>query len=338
MRIAIDAMGGDDAPGPIVEGALQALEADPELSLTLIGDRDLIEPRIQVSDELAARLTFDHTTEVVGMDDSPAVALRSKPNSSINRCWRALADGKVDGIVSAGNTGAVVAGGLRTRRFLANVSRPGIAVTVPHPNGWTVLVDVGANVHPKPEHLFQYGLMGSIFARQMFGRENPTIGLLNVGSEESKGNGLAKETESLFLRSTIGQRYRGNVEGRDIFLGKVDVIVCDGFVGNIVLKCCEGMVDFLMKAVANELLGSLNQERDIAKRSLGELHNRYHHSEFGGAPLLGIDGVCLICHGASDAKAIRNAVKAAKRYNAVNKQIVRELERELADASVHAGA
>lgn len=330
MRIAIDAMGGDHAPEPIVRGAMEALVADVELQLTLVGDQDQIEPFIEIPAEAAARLAFDHTTEMVGMDESPGKAMRSKPNSSINRCWKLLAEGKVDGLISAGNTGAVVAGGLRTRRFLAGIQRPGIAVTVPNPTGWTVMIDVGANVHPKPEHLFQYGLMGSIFARQLFNRPNPMIGLLNIGSEDDKGNSLSKETAQLFQTSAIHEQFFGNIEGRDICRGMVDVIVCDGFVGNIVLKCCEGMVDFLMQEVGKELLGGLNTERDLAKKLLGGLHSKYHHSEFGGAPLLGIDGVCLISHGASDAKAIRNAIRSAKKYNVINKLIVQEMQTALA--------
>lgn len=333
MRIAVDAMGGDFAPKPIVEGALQALVEDAEIHLTLVGDRDLIEPLIQVSADVAARLDFDHTTESVGMHESASLAMR-KANSSINRCWSLLADGKVEGLVSAGHTGAVVAGGLRTRRFLPNIQRPGIAVTIPSSTGWSVMLDVGANVHPKPEHLFQYGVMGMIFAKLLLGKERPTIGLLNIGSEDSKGHGLAKQTSAMFQTSRIRDSFKGNIEGRDICRGLVDVIVCDGFVGNIVLKCCEGMVDFLSLAVGQEILGSLTVERDVAKQALGRVYNRYHHSEIGGAPLLGIDGVCLICHGGSDAKAIKNAVKAAKRFNPVNKLIVREMQLALTDGVV----
>lgn len=330
MRIAIDAMGGDHAPEPIVDGALDALAADADLHVILVGDKSRLEPLIAKSPGVAARIEFDHTTEVVEMHESPARALRGKPNSSINRCWALLAKGQVEGLVSAGNTGAVVAGGLATRRFLPGVQRPGIAVTMPCPTGHSVMLDVGANVAPKPEHLFQYGVMGSIFAKQILDRPDPSIGLLNVGSEEAKGTGLAKQTTQLFMASPLRPQFKGNIEGRDVLRGLVDVIVCDGFVGNIVLKCCEGMVDFLMKEVRESVLGTLSAEKDAAKKSLQELYSKYHYSEFGGAPLLGIDGVCLICHGSSDAKAIRNAIKAAKRYNVVNRQIVGELQQALA--------
>lgn len=325
MRIAIDAMGGDFAPEPIVRGTLDALAADPTLEVVLVGDQGRVEPLVVAGAGDPKRVTFAHTTEVVGMHESPAKAMRGKPFSSINVCWTHLAEEKVDGIISAGNTGAVVAGGLRTRRFLAQIQRPGIAVTLPSPSGRSVMVDVGANVHPKPEHLFQYGVMGSIFAKKMCGIDQPTIGLLNVGSEEAKGNELAKETAALFMSSPIRDSFRGNIEGRDVCRGLVDVIVCDGFVGNIVLKCCEGLVDFLMGEVGKELLGSLGEEKHLAKGSLERLYNRYHHSEVGGAPLLGIDGVCLICHGGSDAKAIKSAFQSAKRYAEVNRLIVQEM-------------
>ncbi len=330
MRIAVDAMGGDHAPEPIVKGTVQALTGDDELHVTLVGDQDRIERLLDLPPAVRARLRIDHTTDVVGMDESPAHAMRRKPKASVFRCWALLAEGQVDGLISAGNTGAVVAGGFRTRRFLQHVERPGIAVTVPNPTGFSVMIDVGANLKPTPEHLFQYGLMGTLLAKQLFNLDRPMIGMLNVGSEEDKGNELAKKTTALFQNSPLRDNFYGNVEGRDICRGIVDVIVCDGFVRNIALKCCEGMVEFLMNAVGSELLSTLDSERELAKRALGKLHTRYHYSEFGGAPLLGIDGVCLICHGSSDDRAIRNAIRAAKNYAAVNKSIAEELGRRAA--------
>lgn len=329
MRLALDAMGGDEAPGPVVAGAVEALATSPEVHLVLVGDERRIGPLLEEHGVDSDRLEIVHTDQVVGMEDSPSTAIRRKPKSSINLCWNLLAEQKVDGLVSAGNTGAVVAGGLKTRRFLANVQRPGIAVTIPTMNGVSVLIDAGANVNPKPEHLFQYGVMGATFAKQFYGVENPAIGLMNVGSEDSKGNSLAKETAARFRSSALKDRFRGNIEGRDICRGLVDVIVCDGFVGNALLKCCEGVLDFVVKRVAMELFSVLDKERAAAEQALFGLYNRYHHSEIGAAPLLGIDGVCLIGHGASDAKAIRNAVKVAKRYAEVNRVIVEDLENEL---------
>jgi glycerol-3-phosphate acyltransferase PlsX len=328
MQIALDAMGGDHAPAPIVAGAVQAVAADPDLRVTLVGDRAQVEPLLPAGTAGRDRLDLFHCTQVVTMEESPVVALRQKPDNSISRCWELLAGRKVDAIVSAGNTGAMVAGGLRLRLFLENVRRPGIAAVMPTLRGPCVLLDVGANVHPKPEHLYQYGVMGSIFARHILQRDRPTIGLLNVGAEEQKGHGLAKKTHALFNNSTLRDRFVGNVEGRDINKGAADVIVTEGFVGNVVLKVSEGVFDFVMKMAAQELLGALDKERPQAQQALQVLVDRYEYHEHGGAPLLGIDGICIICHGSSGDRAIKNALGVAARYvrARLNELIVKELE------------
>jgi glycerol-3-phosphate acyltransferase PlsX len=327
MQLALDAMGGDHAPEPIVAGAAQAVAADPDLRVLLVGDQARVEPLLAGAAG-RDRLTIFHCSQAVGMDESPVVALRKKPDNSIKRCWELLTLKKVDGIVSAGNTGAMVAGGLLSKRFLPNVRRPGIAAVMPSLRGPCVLLDVGANVSPKPEHLFQYGIMGSIFARHILRRPQPTIGLMNVGSEEQKGHDLAKDTHALFNRSALRERFVGNVEGRDIFKGAADVVVCDGFVGNVVLKTSEGAFEFTMKMAFQEVLGCLEAERDKAKQALEGLVNRYHYSASGGAPLLGIDGVCIICHGSSGDQAIKNALAVAAHYARarLNELIVKELE------------
>jgi glycerol-3-phosphate acyltransferase PlsX len=327
MRIALDAMGGDHAPGPIVAGAVQAVAADAELRVVLVGDQGQVEPLLAGATH-RERIEVFHCTQVVGMDESPVVGLRKKPDNSISRCWQLLAQGKVDGIVSAGNTGAMVAGGLFLKRFLPNVSRPGIAAVLPTLRGPCVLIDVGANVNPKPEHLFQYGVMGTIFARHVLQQPKPTIGLMNVGSEEQKGHDLAKDTHALFNASPLREQFVGNVEGRDIQKGVADVVVCDGFVGNVVLKTSEGVFEFTMKMVAQELLASLGGERDQAREALQRLVDRYDYSAHGGAPLLGIDGICIICHGSSGDRAIKNALAVAATYARarLNELIVQELE------------
>src|SRR5262249_34819721 len=275
MLIALDAMGGDHAPGPIVAGAVQAVQADPSLRIVLVGDQTQVEPLLAGAETLRDRLDLFHCTQVITMEETPVLALRKKPDNSISRCWQLLAERKVDAIVSAGNTGAMVAGGLRLRLFLKNVRRPGIAAVMPTLRGPCVLLDVGANVNPKPEHLFQYGVMGAIFAKHILQRDQPTIGLLNVGSEEQKGHDLAKDTHALFNGSALKDRFCGNVEGRDINKGACDVIVTDGFVGNIVLKVCEGVFDFVMKMAGKELLGALSAERQQAQQALQALVNRY---------------------------------------------------------------
>ncbi len=328
MQIALDAMGGDHAPGPIVAGAVQAVAADPELHVILVGDRAQVESCLAREGAAPSRIEIFHCTQAITMEETPVLALRKKPDNSISRCWQLLAERKVEAIVSAGNTGALVAGGLRLRRFLKNVRRPGIAAVMPTLRGPCVLLDVGANVNPKPTHLFQYGVMGSIFARHILQREKPTIGLMNVGSEEQKGHDLAKETHALFNSSHLGEQFIGNVEGRDINRGVCDVIVTDGFVGNVVLKVCEGVFDFSMKMATKEVLGSLSAERPQAERAFQALVDRYDYSSQGGAPLLGIDGICIICHGSSGDLAIKNALRVASKHASakLNELIVQELE------------
>lgn len=326
MDIALDAMGGDHAPGPIVAGALKALEADPELKVILVGEESAI--RSHLGPDLPDRASIFHCTQIIGMDESPASGFRRKPDNSIARCWQLLAQGKVGGIVSAGNTGAMVAGGLFSRRFLKHIDRPAIATVMPTLKGPSIMLDVGANVNPKAEQLFHYGVMGEIYARLMLNKSKPTIGLMNVGSEEGKGNDLVKQTQSLFNNSPLRGNYLGNIEGRDIHQGVADVIVTDGFVGNVVLKVCEGLFDFMIKMVAQELNQTLENEKELAKKALQTLISRYDYSAFGGAPLLGIDGICIISHGSSGERAIANALAlAAKLARAgINNQIVQELD------------
>jgi len=327
MRIALDAMGGDHAPEPIVAGAVQAVAADPELRVVLVGEQSRVEPLL-ASAANSERLELFHCSQAVGMEESPVVALRKKPDNSISRCWQLLAQRKVDGVVSAGNTGAMVAGGLFLKRFLKNVNRPGIATIMPTLRVPSVMIDVGANVNPRAEHLYQYGVMGSIFARHILQRPKPTIGFLNIGSEEAKGHDLAKETLALFSGSPLREQFVGNVEGRDINRGVVDVVVCEGFVGNVVLKNSEGVFEFATKMVAQEVLGVLTVERDKAEKALHDLVMRYDYSAYGGAPLLGIDGICIICHGSSGDRAIKNALAVAATYARakLNELIVQELE------------
>jgi len=329
IKIALDAMGGDHAPGPIVAGAVQAVGADPDLHVVLVGDKAQVQACLPAEAQATGRLEIVHASQAVGMDESPVVALRKKPDSSISRCWQLLSEHNVAAIVSAGNTGAMVAGGLRLRLFLKNVRRPGIAAVMPSFKGPCVLLDVGANVHPKPEHLYQYGVMGSIFARHILQRAEPRIGLMNVGSEEQKGHDLAKETHALFNASPLRPQFIGNIEGRDITKGVCDVIVTDGFVGNVVLKVCEGVFEFVMKMAGKELAAALQAEKALGQQALQNLVNRYDYSEHGGAPLLGIDGICIICHGSSGDKAIKNALGMAVKYVKanLNSLIVQELEK-----------
>ncbi len=327
MRIALDAMGGDYAPGPVVQGAIQAVQNDADMTVVLVGDQAQIEPLLASAQSVRDRLEIFHATQVVTMEESPAMAFRKKPDNSISRCWQLLQQRKVEAIVSAGNTGAMVAGGFLLRLFLKGVRRPGIAALMPTAKGLSVLLDVGANVHPKPEHLYQYGVMGAIYAQQILQRDKPKIGLLNVGSEEDKGSTLAKETGDHFRTSFLKDQFIGNIEGRDIHKGVCEVIVTDGFVGNVVLKVCEGVFDFVMKVVAKEVMGSLKTEIPLAQQALGNIVKRYDYHELGGAPLLGVDGICIICHGSSKERAIANALNVAAKHERakLNELIVKEL-------------
>ena len=252
MRIALDAMGGDSAPAPNIVGAIEAVAQNADLEILLVGDRAQLEQEILIAGGIPRSIKVVESEGVVGMEEKPTVALREKPNCSIARCWQLMASGEAQAVVSAGNTGAVVAAGLRTRLFLKGVKRPGIAVTLPTLSGSCVLMDVGANPAARPEHLYQYGLMGAIYARDMLGIATPRIGLMNIGSEDGKGNELYRETHSYLCNSPLRQMYVGNVEGRGLYHGEADVLICEGFVGNVVLKVSEGMAEFLLRTVDPE--------------------------------------------------------------------------------------
>jgi glycerol-3-phosphate acyltransferase PlsX len=328
MRLALDAMGGDHGPPPNVAGAVHAVATHPDLTVVLVGDRAALDPLLADAPPAdRGRLEVVHAPGVIGMKDKPVEALRKSPDNSVSACWKLLATEAVDGVVSAGNTGAVVAGGLLTRKFLKGVRRPGIAALMPTSKGRTVILDVGANVFPKPSHLLQYGVMGGVYARHALGVERPTIGLMNVGEEEGKGHDLVQKTYSLFRNGPLADRFVGNVEGRDVHRGAADVIVTDGFVGNILLKHAEGVFEFVMGLVGREVVGALAAEREAAGLALKRLVGRFHHSAAGGAPLLGVDGVCVIGHGSSDARAIGNAlaVAAGQVRGRINQHIVEEL-------------
>ena len=329
MRIALDALGGDHGPAPNVAGAVLAVASVPDLTVVLVGDQSQLERLVATAGPVPpGRIEFVHAPVAVDMKEKPAEALRRKPDASIFRSWELMANRQVDGLVSAGNTGAVVAGGLKTRKFLKCVHRPGIATVMPTAKGRCVIIDVGANVFPKPRHLLEYGVMGSVFARKMLGIGQPTIGLMNVGEEEGKGHDLVQKTYDLFRASPMRDRFVGNIEGRDIHRGAADVVVTDGFTGNVVLKLSEGVFEFVMSMVHGEVIGRLIAEKDTAVTAMKGLLSKYHYSAFGGAPLLGVDGVCIICHGSSRERAIANAlgVAAEEVRTHVNDAIVAELE------------
>jgi glycerol-3-phosphate acyltransferase PlsX len=333
MRIALDAMGGDHAPGPIIAGAVEAVGDQPELIVVLVGDQAQIEAELaKVPEAPRDRLPIVHASQVVDMHEKPMEALRKKRDNSISRCWGLMAGGDVKAVVSAGNTGAMVASGLfNAKMFLPGVRRPGIAAIFPSHRGPIVIIDVGANMNPKAEDLYQYGVMGAIYAETILGVAEPRIGLMNVGSEDDKGTDLTRATRALYQSGPLADRFVGNVEGRDIYEGHARVVVCEGFVGNVLLKAGEGAVEFLFatlkKEMARLLPGLPAQAGGTIAASLKELKTRFEYEEFGGGPLLGIRGACIICHGSSGARAIKNALRVAATMaeDKINSLIVEQL-------------
>lgn len=330
MRIALDAMGGDFGVSPNLDGAIAALKDNPDLQVTLVGDAPILEAAIAKSGYSGDRLRIQPADGWVEMEEKPIDALRKKPNCSITVCWQQMATQQVDAVVSAGHTGAVVAAGLRTRLFLKGIKRPGIAVALPTTKGKTILMDVGANPGARPEHLVQYGIMGSIYAREMFGIDQPSVGLMNIGSEDGKGTDVVRDSHALFTQSVVSDKFIGNVEGRDLYNGAADVVITEGFVGNVLLKAAEGLADMMMKTVFAEVMGALNAEKPLATQAFQALKKRFEYHETGGAPLLGVQGISIICHGASNARSIQNALRLATTLKArrLNEQIVEALERE----------
>jgi glycerol-3-phosphate acyltransferase PlsX len=327
MRIAVDAMGGDHAPREIVRGAVAALRfLGPSDELVLIGNPQAIETELAAVDGFCERIRIEPTTQVIGMDEEPVEALRRKKDSSIVRMVQMHAAGRVDAILSAGNTGACAAAAQLGLRAIPGVSRAGIAIVLPSFSGPTVMCDVGANVSPKPHHLYQYALMGSVYAKGVLGLE-PRVGLLSVGEEEEKGNTLVHKAREL-IKADPFLRFAGNVEGRDlIFGGSANVVVCDGFVGNIVLKLIEGVVESLIMNLSTSLGDAMPELGEKIRPVLKGLFKKLDYNEYGGAPLLGVDGAMMICHGRSNQTAIANAVRTAAEFvrAGVNKVIASQL-------------
>jgi phosphate acyltransferase len=312
MRIAVDAMGGDYAPAVVVEGITAALYDFPEYELTVVGHLGKLAYYLEkYGIEDHPRLKQVHAEQVVEMSDSPIVALRSKKHSSMTECARLLKEGKVDAMISAGNTGAAVAATKVIARTLPGVDRPMIATSMPGLSGRFILGDSGANVDCRPIHLIQFALMSEVYAKYLFGIDKPTIGLLSVGGEEGKGNELTKEVFEIL--SNLPMNFIGNVEGNNVFQNSADVVVCDGFIGNVLLKSAEGlskttmllMKDLFTKTPAR-VTGAL-----LSRSAFKELKAFADPDDFGGAPLLGINGICIIAHGSANAKGVRNAIKKA---------------------------
>jgi len=327
MRVAVDAMGGDNAPVVEVSGAIAAVR-EFGVPVVLVGDTEILQHEIAKYNCTGLDISVHHASEVVGMHDSPADAIRKKRDSSIRVAFDLVKRGVADAVVSAGNSGATMAAGMFVLKRLPGIERPAIAQLFPTLKGDTLVLDVGGNVDCKPLHLVQFAIMGEVYARQVMGVARPKIGLLSNGEEEGKGNDLTRETSALLKKVSL--EYAGYVEGRDIFNGSVDVVVCDGFVGNVVLKVSEGLVETVGKMLKDELKSGFLSKIGylLARRAFNNFKKRVYYAEYGGAPLLGIDGVGMICHGGSNAKAIKNAIHFAYEYaqKGVNQKVAEKLQ------------
>ncbi|MEJ5259517.1 MAG: phosphate acyltransferase PlsX [Anaerohalosphaeraceae bacterium] len=326
MRIAIDAMGGDYAPAEIVAGALEAKEVlGKEHEIVLIGDEPVIREHLVRLNADPDTFRIFHAPEVIGMDESPVEALRRKKKSSIAIMARAASHRQVDAVLSAGNTGACVAACQLRMRNLENVIRPGIATVFPTLGGPVIVCDVGANIVCKPIHLYQYAVMSCVYAEEMLGITNPRVGIMNIGEEEAKGNDLVKKTRAL-LKADPTINFAGNLEGRDIFDGHFNVVICEGFVGNVVLKTAEGLVSMIFRAIKDELKSHWWLALQF-KKVMTNIYKKYDYNEYGGALLLGVNGTAVICHGSSKARTIKNAILACRKFSTqrINEKIVQRL-------------
>ena len=334
MRIAIDAMGGDDGPGSIIDGALVAAR-HLQVGLVLVGDAGAIERELARHPGAAALdVRVVHTPESIGMEEPAAAALRRKPRASIRLAAEAVRDGEAAAVFSAGHTGASVMAAIGAFGRLPGVDRPALATIIPTLRQPAVLLDSGATVECRPQHLVQFAVMGAAYARIALGCPSPRVGLLSVGSEESKGNELTRDAHQLLKGAPID--FVGNVEGRDVYAGVADVIVCDGFTGNITLKISEGLVETVERLLHDELSATFGTRVGylLSRQAFRRFRKRVDASEYGGAPLVGLNGLCIVGHGRSSAKAVRNAVAMAVRF--VSQGLLEKLARDMA-AAAHEG-
>jgi len=329
--IAVDAMGGDFAPRHVVDGALAAARHF-DLGVALVGPRAHLDAELRRHDDVdPGRLRIVEATDIVAMTDSPSAALRRKPNASIKVAAEIVARGEASALFSAGHTGATVMAAYAAFGTLPGVDRPALAATIPTRRRPAILLDVGASVECRPQHLLQFAIMGSVYARVVFGLDSPRVGLLSIGEEASKGNELTREAHRLLKMSPLA--FIGNVEARDVYSGNADVIVCDGFTGNVALKISEGLVDVVETLLRDELSSTITMRVGslLTRRALRRFKRRVDYSEYGGAPLLGLAGVTIVGHGRSSAKAVRNAVALAYRF--ASQRFIERVEQNIAEAA-----
>ncbi|MEQ1793374.1 MAG: phosphate acyltransferase PlsX [Nitrospira sp.] len=334
MKIALDAMGGDHGPAPCIEGAMQAAK-ELDVEIILVGDEAVLKRECARLGATDARLSIRHAPQVVEMHESPAAVARKKRDSSIWIATELVKNGEASAVVSPGNTGASMVASFFVLGLTKGVERPAIATSLPTLTGEAIMLDVGANVDCSAKHLEQFALMGNEYGKHLFRKPNPRVGLLSIGEEDSKGNEVTKEAFKLLKASSLN--FIGNVEGREVYSGSADVVVCDGFIGNVALKISEGVAEtikkLLLKEISSSWLGRLAYP--LIAGPLLNLKRKIDYAEFGGAPLLGVNGVTMICHGRSSAKAIKNALRRAKGMaeGRVHELIQRDIEESLASPS-----
>lgn len=328
MKIAVDAMGGDHGGSPVVEGAVQALN-ELGVEVILVGEEDQLRTELERRHCRDPRVTIHHASQTVGMHESPTQVARKKRDSSIWVATNLVKTGEAQAVVSAGNTGATMVSAFFLLGTIAGVERPAIAATMPTLQGTAIMLDVGATVDCSAQHLYQFGIMGHEYAKHLLGTPNPRVGLLSIGEEATKGNEVTKEAFRLLKESSLN--FIGNLEGRDVYSGTADVVVCDGFLGNVSLKISEGLADamkkMLMSEVVNSSLGRL--ALFLLTGPLMRLKRRTDYAEFGGAPLLGVNGISMICHGRSSAKAVKNAISRAEAL--AHGRVIDLIQRDIAD-------
>jgi phosphate acyltransferase len=330
MKIALDAMGGDFGPPNVVAGAALALREYSHIrKLFLVGDTAQIEAELRKLGCNDSRIEIVHSTQVVDMSDSAWSAVRRKKDSSVSRAVDLVKHGQANAIVSAGHTGAAVAASMIKLRTLPGIYRPGIAAVLPTETNVFVLMDAGANIDARPEHLLQYAFMGSVYSSHVLGYKNPTVGLISLGEEDVKGNEMTKEVFKMLKRSSLN--FVGNIEGRHLFEDPVEVVVCDGFVGNVILKTCESISVAIFQWLKHELSRTPMRKLGafLARESFRSIKDKTNYEEYGGSPLLGVNGICIIAHGSSTPLAVKNALRVAAESieHQVNPHIIEEVQR-----------
>ncbi len=329
MKIAIDAMGGDHGLAPVVEGAIHAIK-ELDVELVLVGQEDRIRAELDRAKWTGSRLTVQHASQTVDMHESPAQVARKKRDSSIWVATNMVKTGQADAVVSAGNTGATMVSAFFLLGAIKGVERPAICATLPTLQGTAVMLDVGATVDCTARQLYQFGIMGHEYGKHLLGKSSPRVGLLSIGEEDSKGNEVTKEAFRLLRESPLN--FIGNLEGREVYSGNADVIVCDGFLGNVSLKISEGLADAMKKMLMREVMASRLGRLSFLfiTGPLMRLRRRTDYAEFGGAPLLGVNGISMICHGRSSAKAIKNAIIRAEAL--AKGRLIELIQRDIAES------